>query len=291
MRAAASARLNAARSPAGSARIAMALPIIESANPRRVKSSISSPPFESTANLRICVRILIDSSRCAGLVAEKNRTGEVNARLGDRLRHFKGLPQLGDGQLERRFVGLVSHAVWIVFARLADLDMAAHDVRHRMRVDECDQALHAIEPLVPETDVAAPAIKHVARVEYLRARIVVSEFGNHMAGTAPDPDVASTQVESYTFFRVVRHPPKSQHLFMGESHVPRVGTVDELIVSGVVVGVQMAEGEEQFEGLRLAPVASTPFRYAIVDRFAQWPVARQLREALIEHENPFVAEI
>jgi hypothetical protein len=68
--------------------------------------------------------------------------------------------QFRDGQLQRCFVWLVSDPVRIVLTLSADLDMTTDNAS----LDACRRSRSGAsycEPVVPEADVAAPAIKHV----------------------------------------------------------------------------------------------------------------------------------
>ena len=76
----------------------------------------------------------------------------------------------------------MGESVGIVFAIRADLDMATHDVRYGMRVNEFDQPLHAVEPGLPVGYVAAPAIEHIACVENLGVIVIIGKFRHHVAG-------------------------------------------------------------------------------------------------------------
>src|SRR3546814_12180193 len=58
-----------------------------------------------------------------------------------------------------------------------------------------------------------------------------------------------------------------------------------------MVGVQVAEGDEQLEAGGIAPVAAAPVVDALVDDAAQIPVVAQLDETFVEQQYAFIAEI
>ena len=64
------------------------------------------------------------------------------------LRLLVSAAQLGDGELQGRFVGRPGDAIGIVLAGAADFDMTAYNVGNSVRIDE---ALKAGKPNVPRS--------------------------------------------------------------------------------------------------------------------------------------------
>ncbi len=112
-----------------------------------------------------------------------------------------------------------------------------------------------------------------------------------MAGRAPDQDVAAAEVEGDLLLREIGHAPEADHLVVGQAHVAGVRTVGELVHRGIVIGVQVAEGDQQFEAGGIAAVAAAPLVDALVDHAAQVPVVAQLHEPFVEQQHAVVAEI
>src|SRR3546814_7717841 len=147
------------RSVSSDAEAGTAMPSATDASARPTGFFMRLLLFRAVRGSAVPIGISVDGGGPPRLVAEEDRAGEIDAGLGDRLGIFIGLAQLLDGHFDRRLVGLPGRAIGIVLAGPADLDMATHHMRHRMRVAEVDQPLHAVEPRLPEADVAATTIE------------------------------------------------------------------------------------------------------------------------------------
>jgi len=64
--------------------------------------------------------------------------------------------------------------------------MAAHHVGHGVGVDEVDQPLHAIEPRLPEADIAPAPIEHVPGEQDTSVAVIEGAFGNDNAASVAD---------------------------------------------------------------------------------------------------------
>lgn len=58
-----------------------------------------------------------------------------------------------------------------------------------------------------------------------------------------------------------------------------------------MIGMQVAERDEQFHAGRIATVALAPFVDALVDDAAKIPVVAQLHETLVQQQDAVVAEV
>jgi hypothetical protein len=133
----------------------------------------------------------------AGLVVDDEVVGAVHAPSArDRGGRGADVPELGDGHLQGRLVGLVAGAERVVAARVpGHLDVAAEHVGDWPALGQRDHPVEAGEELREVERVEAPRVDRVAGEQETGPRVVDRDGRSVVTGAAGDLQHPAAQVE------------------------------------------------------------------------------------------------